>query len=225
MKNRIGLMFSIGLGLALLVYSASRSIHFIMMTLPEDRQILAWFGLAALDGGIIAWLLTYLYGSEGAWQRAISIIMLGVDFLGACAMFTLDTLYQTGAEGMTTELDRESILAAVIGLSIIISLNIGATIAHHILNPAQMRAQAEQEAVELIEDQAISQIRSNAASLASQVAPQVAAHWKAQIQADYANKMRRETKEKPLLMAATPEKAEEQPANPTNRRKPGISEE
>jgi hypothetical protein len=42
------------LGAALLVYSASRSLDFISLTLPPDRKILAWFAIAALDGGLVA---------------------------------------------------------------------------------------------------------------------------------------------------------------------------
>lgn len=93
MFKKIGMLLVTILGGALLVYSATRSLDFIELTLPEDRKILAYFGLAALDGGLIAWLLSYLYGSRGGWQRAISILMVCVDVIGAVSMFTLDTLY------------------------------------------------------------------------------------------------------------------------------------
>ena len=70
------------------------------MTLPADKQVLAYFGLAALDGGLLAWLLAYLHGSHGGWQRGIAIMMVLVDFIGAVAMFTLDTIYNTGKAGL-----------------------------------------------------------------------------------------------------------------------------
>jgi hypothetical protein len=60
MFKKIGALLVTVLGGALLVYSATRSLDFIELTLPEDRKILAYFGLAALDGGIVAWLLSYL---------------------------------------------------------------------------------------------------------------------------------------------------------------------
>jgi hypothetical protein len=108
MFKKIGVLLMTVLGGALLVYSATRSLDFIELTLPPDRKILAYFGLAALDGGLIAWLLSYLYGSRGGWQRAVSILMVCVDAAGAIAMFTFDTLYNTGKAGMTEAMTPEA---------------------------------------------------------------------------------------------------------------------
>lgn len=173
------------LGGALLIYSATRSLDFIELTLPEDRKILAYFGLAALDGGLVAWLLSYLYGSRGGWQRAISILMVCVDAAGAVAMFTLDTLYNTGKAGMTKAMTPEEITSAVLGLSGIIALNIIATIAHHITDVDKLREQAEEEAFAKVEDATLKQISKNADQLAANLAPVMAADWQAQTQARY----------------------------------------
>lgn len=185
MIKKIGMLLITILGGALLVYSATRSLDFISLTLPADRQVLAYFGLAALDGGLVAWLLSYLYGSRGAWQRAIAILMLMVDILGAIAMFTLDTLYNTGKNGMTAALTPDEILMAVLGLSGIIALNIIATVAHHITDPDKLREQAEEEAFAKVEDATIKQISKNAETLAAQLAPIMAADWQTQTQAKY----------------------------------------
>ena len=185
MIKKIGILLVTILGGALLVYSATRSLDFISLTLPADKQVLAYFGLAALDGGLVAWLLSYLYGSRGDWQRAISILMVIVDTLGAIAMFTLDTLYNTGKAGMTKAMTPEEMTTAVIGLSGIIAVNIIATIAHHITDPEKLREQAEEEAFAKVEDAALKQISKNADTLAAQLAPVMAADWQAQTQAKY----------------------------------------
>jgi len=185
MIKKIGILLVTLLGGALLVYSATRSLDFIELTLPADRKILAYFGLAALDGGLVAWLLSYLNGSRGAWQRAISILMVIVDTLGAIAMFTMDTLYQTGKNGMTAAMTPEAMTNAVLALSGIIALNIIATIAHHITDPDKLRDQAEEEAFAKVEDATLKQISKNADSLAAQIAPIMAADWQAQTQAKY----------------------------------------
>lgn len=185
MFKKIGLLIVTILGGALLVYSATRSLDFISLTLSADRQILAYFGLAALDGGLVAWALSYLYGSRGSWQRAISILMLIVDVIGAIAMFTLDTLYNTGKNGMTSAMSPEAITNAVLALSGIIALNIIATIAHHITDPDKLREQAEEEAFAKVEDATLKQISRNADTLAAQLAPIMAADWQAQTQARY----------------------------------------
>lgn len=185
MIKKIGVLLVTALGGLLLVYSATRSLDFIELTLPEDRKILAYFGLAALDGGLVAWLLSYMNGSRGAWQRAISILMVIVDTGGAIAMFTFDTLYNTGKNGMTAAMTPEEMTNAVLALSGIIALNIVATIAHHITEPDKLREQAEEEAFAKVEDATLKQISKNADSLAAQLAPIMAADWQAQTQARY----------------------------------------
>lgn len=185
MFKKIGVLLVTVLGAALLVYSATRSLDFIELTLPEDRKILAYFGLAALDGGLVAWLLSYLYGSRGGWQRAISILMVAVDTVGAVAMFTLDTLYNTGKAGMTKAMTPEELYNAVLALSGIIALNILATIAHHITEPDKLREQAEEEAFAKVEDATLKQISKNADALAAQLAPTLAGDWMNQTKARY----------------------------------------
>ena len=185
MIKKIGVLLVTILGGALLVYSATRSLDFISLTLPADRAVLAYFGLAALDGGIVAWLLSFLNGSRGAWQRAISILMVIVDTCGSIAMFTLDTLYNTGKNGMTAAMTPQAITNAVLALSAIIALNIIATIAHHITDPDKLREQQEEEAFAKVEDATLKQISKNADTLAAQLAPVMAADWQAQTQARY----------------------------------------
>ncbi len=177
MKKAIGSILATGLGLALLVYSALRSLDFIGMTLDPSQQILAYFALAALDGGILAWLLNYLYGARGGWQRAISIMMVLIDFAGAVAMFTLDTLVHTGNTGMTARLSPESVQIAVIALSGVIAANIGAVVAHHLTDPETRRRMAEEEAQGAIDDAVIKTIQEKAGTLAAQLAQPVAQHY------------------------------------------------
>lgn len=177
MLKKIGPLLVTLLALALLVYSASRSLDFIRLTLPPDNQILAWFGLAALDGGLLCWILAYLYGSSGAWQRGISLLMILVDLLGAVVMFSLDTLYNTGQAGLTALMEPNEIKTAVIALSGIIALNIAATVSHHLTDPQKIKAQAEEEAFTAIEEAALKQINQNASRLAAELAPQIASDW------------------------------------------------
>ncbi len=189
MFKKIGSFIVLALGVILLGYSATRSLDFIALTLPADRAILAWFGLAALDGGLVAWVLSYLYGSRGGWQRAISMIMVLVDLLGAVAMFTADTLYQTGQSGMTAAMSPETVQTAVLALSGVIALNIAATVAHHMTDPDKLREQAEEEAFAKVEDATLKQISGNAEQLAAEVAPMLATDWMENTRARYLAKI------------------------------------
>jgi hypothetical protein len=184
MIKKIGTIIVFILAAVLLVYSATRSLDFIELTLPDDRKILAYFGLAALDGGLIAWLLSYLYGSRG-WQRAISFLMVLVDLFGAIAMFTLDTLYNTGKAGMTSAMDANQMQTAVLLLSGVIGLNIAAAVAHHMTDPEKLREQAEEEAFSKVKDATLKQIANNANQLAAQLAPTLAADWMQQTRSRY----------------------------------------
>jgi hypothetical protein len=185
MKRAIASLLVTLLGLALLVYSATRSIDFITLTLPADRQILAWFGLAALDGGLVFWLLYFLHGAAGAWQKGAALLMTGVDLLGAVAMFTLDTLYRTGEKGMTVQLTPDEIQAAVLALSGVIAVNIAATVFCHLTDPEARKKQAAEEAQDQIEELALKRIQENAQSLAAELAPQLADDWMIATRARY----------------------------------------
>lgn len=183
MLRKIGSLVVSILALALLAYSAARSLDFISLTLPPDQKILAWFGLAALDGGLIAWLLAFLYGSSG-WQRPIAGLMILVDFLGVCAMFTLDTLYQSGKAGMVATMGADEMRGVVLLLSGVIAANIGATVAHHLMEPGRLRAMAEEEAMDKISDAVLKQISQNADGLAAELSPQIAADWSQRVRAN-----------------------------------------
>jgi hypothetical protein len=185
MNKKIGSLMVILLALLLLVYSAARSLDFIMLTLPEDKKIMAWFGLAALDGGLVCWVLAYMHGSKGGWQRAISLLMVGVDLLGSVTMFTLDTLYSSGQSGITATLTPDQMQNAVLALSGIIALNIAATVAHHLTDPDKMREQAEEEAFGKVEDATLKQISENANQLAADLAPVLSADWMTKTKARY----------------------------------------
>lgn len=190
MLRKLGTLLITILGVALLVYSATRSVDFISKTLPPDRQILAWFGLAALDGGLVCWLLAYRYGARG-WQRPISLGMIIVDLVGCIAFFTLDTILNTGAAGLTAQLTPDQIMTAVLVLSLVIALNIAATVACHILEPDALRASAEEEAIDKLDDEELTQIKQRAPRLAAEVAPIRANAWIENTRARYLGKTER----------------------------------
>jgi hypothetical protein len=177
MFKSIGSYLVLALGVGLLVYSATRSLDFISLTLPADRRILAWFGLAALDGGLVAWFLCFMFGAKGMWQRGVAILMVVVDFTGCVAMFTLDTLYNTGEAGMTAALSPGQIQTAVLALSGVIALNILGTLAYHLTDPEMLKSIAEEEAFGKVEEAARKQISKNADQLAAELSPIVAGDW------------------------------------------------
>lgn len=187
MNKKIAGMLVTLLGLALLVYSGYRSLDFVMMTLPSNQAVLAVFALAALDGGLILWLIHFMKSASGAWQRGIALLMVLVDFLGAVLLFTSDTLVRSSEAGLTQRLAPETVYGVVLALSAVIALNIGAVVATHLTDPENRKAMASEDALDRIEEQAIKQISQSAPQLAAELAPQLAADWMARTRARYMN--------------------------------------
>jgi len=184
MFKKIGTLLITVLSLGLLVYSASRSLNFISMTLPPDRQILAWAGLFAIEFGLLFWAISYLYGSQG-WQRGIALLMTIIDLIGCVTFFTLDTLVTSSSAGITKALTQDEMQMAILALSAIIGINITATIAHHFTAPGQLKNQAAEEAFDKIESAALKQISANSESLAAELAPQIGSAWMENTRARY----------------------------------------
>lgn len=216
MKKAIGMILAIILGLGLLLYTASRSVDFIQQTLPVSQQILAYFAIFALDGGLIIWLLNYLFGARGGWQHAICILMVLVDFTGIAIFFTLDTLLNTGESGMTTALDQNTIRTGLLALSLIISANIGAVVAHHLTDPETRRKMAEEEAQGQIEDETVKLLSRNSKRLAVKLAPRLSDDWLTAIEKRNVSQLSVPVTEQPQALPVT---TADIPVNPTRRRK------
>lgn len=174
-----------GLGILLLGYSAFRSIDFVSLTVPADKQFLAYLAVAATELGIVFWLATFLWGSSGAIQRAIAAIMTIVDFAGSTALFVADTMLRSGENGLIAEMAAEDVQLVIVGLSVVVAANILATIAYHATDPEVMRNMAAEEAKDEIDQLTLKKIQENSKLLAAEVAPQIASDWMMQTRARY----------------------------------------
>lgn len=185
MKKNISTLLISALGLALMIYTAMRGLDFIMQTLPADKQILAYFALAATEGGVLFFLAYYLFGAEGSWQRAISIMMLVIDFLGSIALFTADTLLRAGENGMIKTLSSGEMLSVIYAMSGLIALNVAASIGLHIADPETQKRSAAAEVRDRIQAEALKQLNEQTASIAVELSPSVAQSMADEIRAAY----------------------------------------
>src|SRR5512134_264171 len=94
------------IGGGLLMYAASRSLDFVQSTLPTEDQVLGYFALLATSGGMIGWLLVFLYRADGIIQRGTALLMVLIDFAGEAALFTMDTLDRSGENGLVSEMSQ-----------------------------------------------------------------------------------------------------------------------
>lgn len=164
---------------ALLGYAAMRSLDFITSTLPPEQQLTGYLALAATSGGMIGWLLVFLYKAEGVGQKTTAALMVVIDLLGEIALFTFDTLYQTGQAGMTTALTASEVRTVVLGLSGLIGLNILATVAFHLVEPDNIKAMRESFVRDRLENDALKLIEKRGDELAQKMAPALAEQWAA----------------------------------------------
>ena len=171
MKN----VYVTAIGLALLIYTGTRTYEFLTMTLPPEKQILAIFGLVALDGGLVLWLLTYQSTGLGMGQRAIAMLMILTDFIGCAVTFISDTAYNTGKAGLTAVMSENDILTIVLAVSAVIAANVGAATAFHMLDPEAQKKRALSDAKAHIDEESIRLIQDGAPQLAAKMAPQMAA--------------------------------------------------
>lgn len=172
---------------ALLIYAASRSLDFISATLPSDQRIIGYLGLAATSGGMIAWLLLFLYTAEGIGQRVTAGIMTVLCMVGEFGLFTMDTLYQTGKSGMIEKLTPENIRGVILALSGLIAANILATIVFHLLEPENMKRLRESSVRDQLEAKTLKEIETRGDELAQKLAPQIAKQWADQFENRFAD--------------------------------------
>jgi len=156
---------------ALLVFTAARSVHLIQYTLPPDAQILAYAALAGLDGGVLAWLFWTTRTAAPGTQRTIGILMIIVDLVGITAAVLGDTMLiasPNNAELVGT--------IAIWIVPLIIVSNIASSIVAHVADPAQTIRDANRVVQDEIDRQTADTLTQNAPMIAGKIAKARAAH-------------------------------------------------
>lgn len=135
------------LGLALMVFTASRTVHFVQLTLPPSQAGLAWFALAALDVGLVLWTLHFVQGARG-FQRWLAGGMIGLDIVAVFALILTDSLYVLGEMGFVEPLAGEVMAYVTLGFSVVIALTLASGVLDFVLAPRIAEQMREEEAEE-----------------------------------------------------------------------------
>lgn len=148
--------------------------------MPEGQQIAGFFALAALDGGLLAWLFWTTRASAPGAQRTIGTLMIVTDLVGIAAAVLGDTLMNFDP---TT---RETIgITAVWVVGFIIVANIAGAIAKEITDPDQATRDAERAVTYELKRQKAEHLTANAPEIAARVAGAEADHWANQMVAAF----------------------------------------
>lgn len=164
-----------------LVFTMSRTLHFLQVTLPPSMQPLAYLGLACFDIGALGWLLYATLSAEGVMQRLLSYIMIGVCFIGVGTTVIADIMLSSVANGVQAKLPPDLSTITLWVVSIIVVANVAAFFLVHLFSPKHLRHFATQQAKDHIISQSHKAIIDASADIAPFVANQVAEQWRKQV--------------------------------------------
>jgi hypothetical protein len=181
----VALVAFLVIGGGLLIYAASRSLDFVQTTLPEKDQALGYFALLATSGGMIGWLLVFLYRADGIIQRGTALLMVLIDFIGEAALFTLDTLYRSGETGLVAEMTQGEIRAVILGMSALIAINIFATIVFELGRMEVLKEIAESAARDLVMFKALARIEKDSETVADEMMEEIVGQWRGNFRSAY----------------------------------------
>lgn len=197
------------IGGGLLVYAASRSLDFVQTTLPSNDQALGYFALLATSGGMIGWLLVFLYRADGIIQRGTALLMVLIDFLGEAALFTMDTLYRSGENGLVGQMTQDEIRMVILGMSALIAINIFATIVFELGRMEVLKEIAEGAARDLVMFKALARIEKDSETVADEMMEDIVNQWRGNFRSAFgsADKLglgQYQTKQQPTEPTAKP---------------------
>jgi len=191
MKKAIALILTLFVAGALMIYSASRTVNLLQMTLPEGQKDMAYLALLAFDGALIAWTLVFMFGAEGGFQRAIAGIMIVVSLTGVIVGFGADQLLNATTGGLfdKTLLGNNFGMTATLITVGIIAANIAATVFFHIMSPENRLRMQEEGFNEQIQSAAEHKSNEQIPHLAAQLAVQMTNSRMARLNAMYQSRI------------------------------------
>ena len=194
MKKAIALILGLLIGGGLMIYSATRTVDLLQMTLPIGQKDMAYLALLAFDGGLIAWTLVFMFGAEGAWQRAISMLMICVCLVGVLIGFGADQILGARSGGLidAARITDDFGLTATLATVGIIAANIAAIVFFHVMSPDNRRRMQEETFHDQIESAAEKKSNEEIPALAAQLADQMTRSRMARIYATYQARIARE---------------------------------
>jgi hypothetical protein len=189
MKKAVALILMTLLTLALLLFTASRTLRLVESTLPADSQTMGYLALAAIDGGLLIWPAVYLYGARGMWQRGISVLMIVVSLIGVAIAVVADTFLQAGRNGVTAKINPDQMTASIWIVTAIILLNVTAGVLMHITSPENLEAQEDEETHSRIHRAQMRARKEKAAQLEAEISGPLAEDWRAKHYQQYMAQM------------------------------------
>lgn len=84
-KKLFGGLVKIVLAIVVFAFLGLKSIDFFLFTTPPDKWIYAYLGFGLTGGGVICYLIIFMWDADTNLKKFVSILMLGVCVLGELA--------------------------------------------------------------------------------------------------------------------------------------------
>jgi hypothetical protein len=151
MAGAIALLF----GISIIGFTIKLTYDVMTILFPND-PLLKYVSIALYDGGVIAWLTTYIGRAKGTPQRGIALLMTILDFLGVAAM-VIAGIY---LGGQTLASIPPWVGSTVVNVTIIAAVvNAGAIYYYHAHDPETMEEIQAQELEDQLHEEALDQAR------------------------------------------------------------------
>lgn len=141
----------------ILLWTASLTTSFLSSVLPASFWAVPYLGLVVFDGGMIGWMIVYLYNAEGSMQRSIAMGMTVFNLIGVGLMTVAEIVLGgqtlTGAPAMLGTF-------AIWGIGIWTFVNVAAIIGYHLSSPDARIAAAIQDEKDALVSEALADMRN-----------------------------------------------------------------
>ena len=169
------------LTLAMLAFTITRTLHFLVQTFPPDQAYVSYLALAAFDIGVLGWLYYATNAAEGTGQRVVGYGMIFVCASGVIVTTIADMLMVSAHNGVTAKMPPDVATAALWAVMIVITLDFFAGILVHLLDPKHQKHMTIENARDVIHHASMAAINKRAGEIAPRVADRVAAYWEDQV--------------------------------------------
>ncbi len=165
------------MALALMLFTASRTLDLLQLLLPANQSVFAYLGLVAFDGGLLGWSMFFAYGARGAYQRAIALLMVIMSLIAIGVSTIADLMLSASAKGLVDALSEQQRLAILLAVGAIVFINVAAFFLTHITEPDRLRHMAVEGARDKIQARTLQLISQKADVHANDMADQLSEQW------------------------------------------------
>jgi len=167
--------------LAMLGFTITRTLHFLVQTFPPDQAYVAYLALAAFDIGVLGWLYYATNAAQGTGQRVVGYGMIFVCASGVIVTTIADMLMVSAKNGVTAKMPPDVATAALWAVMIVIALNFFAGILVHLVDPEHQKHMELENLRGGFHRATMEAMRKRAAVMAPIVAARASDHWENQM--------------------------------------------